>query len=559
MGHGTCLLTPDHGIFLERHIHHPMSKSKSKSKSRHPEKRNNAQSRVAPRAQPAALRRLGGTFFPKPAVWLFLLCFSAYTLNGAPSISSDQMANMFTSVNLLKNHSFTITPKQIPASFAWFSQRPGEEGKQIKINRWGKEMASLYETGQITARPRYYLVESVHPGHYVNVFGVGAALTALPVYGLLNLFTDIASNHFLWWHAAKLLAAALIALSAVLIFLSMRRFVSLHAAFFGALAFGLGSCAWSISSQALWQQTPAMFFLALGAWCLFGSEERKHFPLYCGAALGAAALCRPTGVFAVICVGLYFLVVGRHDVRKYPLKYALGVLPFAAAIWLYNDYYLGSPFTFAQGVVGQSISMGKTGSSDIWQTPFFVGLGGLLFSPSRGLLFFSPLLLLGFVGAGMLWHNPRKYAPLIPLLVAVLMMLIPAAKRFDWWGGWTYGPRLLVDVGVFLTLLMIPVLDKVFIRLWMRRVLVALFVYSFAVQGVGAWAYNFQWDNKDNMNIDRPEYRYRLWAWNESQIWHYMANFQSERKIKQAARERAFNQKSLVVEVPGEMHRPESF
>ena len=526
----------------------------SKSKSRHPGKRNHAQSRVAPRTQPASF---GNTFFSKPVVWLFLICFSAYTLNGDPLFGNDQKSSMITSVNLLKNHSLAVTPPQAPSEFSWFSQRPGEEGKQIKINRWGKEMAALYETGQITARPHYYLVESVHPGHYVNVFGVGAALTALPVYGLLNLFTDIASNHFLWWHAAKLLAAALIALSAVLIFLSMRRFVSLPAAFFGALAFGLGSGAWSISSQALWQQTPAMFFLALGAWCLFGSEERKHFPLYCGAALGAAALCRPTGVFAVICVGLYFLVVGRHDVRKYPLKYALGVLPFAAAVWLYNDYYLGSPFTFAQGVVGQSISMGKTGSSDIWQTPLFVGLGGLLFSPSRGLLFYSPLLLLGFAGAGMLWRNPRKYAPLIPLLVATLAMLITAAKWFDWWGGWTYGPRPIVDVGVFLALLMIPVLNHVFTRSWIRGVFVVLLVYSFAVQAVGAWSYNLQWNNKNNMNIDRLEHRSRLWSLSDSQILHYMANFRSARKVKQQRIQALwFDRASPVVEVPGEIHRP---
>ena len=530
----------------------------SKSKSRPPGKRKNAQSRVAPRTQPAPVRRHNPLFL-KPAVWLFLICFSAYTLNGDPLVGNDQKSSMITSVNLLKNHSLSVTPQQAPLWFIWYSQRPGEEGKRISINRWDKEVAALYEAGQITPRPYYYMAESVHPGHYVNVFGVGAALTALPVYGLLNVFTDIASNYALWWHAAKLLAAALIALSAVLIFLSMRRFVALPAAFFGALAFGLGSCAWSLSSQALWQQTPAMFFLALGAWFLFGSAERKHFALYCGAALGAAVLCRPTGVFAVFCVGLYFLVVGRRDLFQYPIKYALGVLPFAAAMWLYNDYYMGSPFTFAQSVVGEYVSTIKTGSDDVWQTPLFVGLGGLLFSPSRGLLFFSPLLLLGFAGAGMLWQNPRKYAPLIPLLVAALAMLITAAKWFDWWGGWTYGPRPIADIGVFLALLMIPVLDKVFTTSWMRGTFVALFVYSFAVQAVGAWSYDLQWNNKNNMNIDRLEHRGRLWSLSDGQIWYYMANFRSARKSKQQRMQVLwFDKKSPVVETPGKIHRPES-
>ena len=70
----------------------------SKSKSKHPGKRKNAQSRVAPRAQPAALRRPGSTFSPQPKGWLFLLCFSACTLNGAPLISGDAMASMTLTV-----------------------------------------------------------------------------------------------------------------------------------------------------------------------------------------------------------------------------------------------------------------------------------------------------------------------------------------------------------------------------------------------------------------------------------------------------------------------------
>ena len=70
----------------------------SKSKSRHPGKRKNAQSRVAPRAQPAAFRCPGSTFFPQPKGWLFLLCFSACTLNGAPLISGDAMASMTLTV-----------------------------------------------------------------------------------------------------------------------------------------------------------------------------------------------------------------------------------------------------------------------------------------------------------------------------------------------------------------------------------------------------------------------------------------------------------------------------
>ncbi len=497
-----------------------------------------AQSAAKPPPNPAAFRRIGH-FFLKPAawpVWLFLVCFGAYTINGDPFYGNDQKSNMIISVNLLKNHSFAVTPKQAPQEFFWVLQEPGAEVKWARIHRWDRETTALYESGKVKPSPPYYLVESRHPGHYVSVFGAGAALTALPFYGLLNLFGDVATNHYLWWHGAKLLAAALVALASVFIFLSLRRFVSPAAALFGALTFGLGSCAWSISSQALWQQTAHLFFLALGAWFLFGSAERKNFSLYCGAALGMAVLCRPTGVFAALCVGLYFVLVARRDA----LKYMLGALPFAAAVYLYNDYYFGSPFTFAQGVAAESLAAKSGEPGGMWRTPVAHGLGGLLFSPSRGLLFYSPLLLLGFAGVVMqwlmLWKDPRKFAslaPLIPLQIAAVAMLITAAKWFDWWGGTAYGPRPIVDAGVFLALSLIPVLDKAFAMRWARSLLVVLLMYSATVQTIGAWSYNgLHWNQKDGMNPGQPEHRSRFWSLSDSQILYYAVNFKPARAEK---------------------------
>ncbi len=500
-----------------------------------------AQTAARTTVNPAAFRRVAD-FFLKPAtwpVWLFLVCFGAYTINGDPFYGNDQKSNMIISVNLLKNHSFAVTPKQAPQEFFWVLQEPGAEGKWARIHRWDPETTALYESGKIKPHPPYYLVESRRPGHYVSVFGAGAALTALPFYALLNLFGDVAANHYLWWHGAKLLAAALVALASVLIFLSLRRFVSPGLALFGALAFGLGSCAWSISSQGLWQQTPHLFFLALGAWFLFGSAERKNFSLYCGAALGMAVLCRPTGVFAALCVGLYFVVVARRDA----LKYVLGALPFAAAVYLYNDYYFGSPFTFAQGVAAESLAAKSGEPGGMWRTPVVHGLGGLLFSPSRGLLFYSPLLLLGFAGVvmqwRMLWKEPRKFsslaglAPLIPLQIAAVAMLITAAKWFDWWGGAAYGPRPIVDAGVFLALSLIPVLDKAFAMRWARALLVVLLVYSATVQTIGAWSYNgLQWNQKDGMDPGQPDHRGRFWSLSDSQILYYAVNFKPARAEK---------------------------
>ncbi len=461
-------------------------------------------SRVARRRQRAtaatiAARRVppGGTagLVLKPSVWLFLMCFCAYLANGGFLAGRDQEANMRTSVNLLKNGSLSITPSQAPRAFVWVLHQPGQAPQQLKkVHHLSEQDLQWYASGALIPHARYYMAESVHRGHYVSAFGPGAALLALPLYGFLDAFTDLSTNSTAWWFGAKTLSAALVAFSCVLIFMSMGLFVATRPAFFAALVFGLGNAAWSLSSQALWQQTAALFFLALGSWFLLGSAagRGKNFALYCGAAFGMAVLCRPTGVFAALFVGLYFLLLARRGGFSPVLKYALGLLPFAVAVGMYNDYYLGSPFTFPQSVVADFLA-DHYADGNIWSTPLLVGLSGLLFSPSRGLLFYSPLLLAGFAGAALLWRQPRKFAALMPLLAAAVAMLT-AALWFDWWGGNTYGPRPLADLGVFLTLLMIPllhrvVLDKILAARWLRGACAVLLLYSGVAQVLGAWAY----------------------------------------------------------------------
>ncbi len=512
-------------------------------------------------------------------ILVFCICFGAYSLNGAPLPGKDQLANMLLSVNLLKRHSLSISLWQTPKVFKWMvEQSPGKEVR-MQVPDWNDEMTELYRTGKLrpTGLP-YYLVPTVHAERYVNTFGIGSALTIVPVYAVLNLFTDIASNHAALWHGAKVTASLLTAGAAVFIFLTMRRFVPSLPAALGALAFGLGTCAWTLSSQALWQQTPYLFFLSLGVWWLAGVEARPRDALYCGAAFGMATLCRPTGAIPVALVGLYLLwlapprfvrstldlvvenaidlgvasprflrvfgaapggVSGQGEGRPNPpsappllTSYVLGGLPFAVLLGTYNAYYFGNPLIFGQEIVADAFATSK-GAAGVWQTPITEGLAGLLFSPSRGLMVYSPIMVFGFIGAVWAWKTPRKFALLILLQIAVLLQFAVAATWYDWWGGWSYGPRPIVDAGVFLTLLMIPVINRVMSVRWMRGVFVALLLYSVAVQVIGAWTCNLeQWNFKNKMDIDKPAYQSRLWSLRDSQIIHHVTNLQAVRTAK---------------------------
>ena len=468
------------------------------------------------------------------AIWLFIGCFSIYIVNGDFLLGNDQRSNMLSAVSFVKHGSFTVTPSTAPWAFSWYYYLPDKKPKKVRLPNWDKNSKKLYQQGKLKARNPYYLVKSRYTDTFVSTFGVGASVVLVPIYATINLFVDISSNHKLWWYGAKFTAAMLTALSAMLLFLSLCRFVSATPALIGTLSYALASGAWSISSQALWQQTPFTFFIILGVWFLLGVSERKNFSIYAGAAFGMASLCRPTGIIIALVIGVYLLIIARR-ISPQLLRYVLGGLPFALILLSYNWYYFGDALLTGQHIAGQAIALQKTGSPELWQTSLVEGINGLLFSPSRGLLFYSPaLLLFGVMGAALAWRDTQRFSLLIALQIATLLLFLLQAKWFDWWGGWTFGPRPIVDIGVLLALFMAPFIEKVWRVRYLKTIFLTLLVYGVMVQFIGAWSYNIvAWNFKGNMNIDNQKYRHRLWSLSDMQIRHYSANFSKERLRKQ--------------------------
>ena len=151
---------------------------------------------------------------------------------------------------------------------------------------------------------------------------------------MLDLFVDIEHDRFWWWHGAALTASLLTALAALFVFLAARGFVQPVPAVLIALAFGLGSCAWPVSSQALWQHPASTFFLSLGAWLLLRSEGRPLAAAWCGAALGMAVLCRPTVAAVVLCTAAYLLCVDRRRCAAFvPAMQFVGAYSYSLMGW----------------------------------------------------------------------------------------------------------------------------------------------------------------------------------------------------------------------------------
>jgi hypothetical protein len=75
-------------------------------------------------------------------------------------------------------------------------------------------------------------------------------------------------------------------------------------------------------------------------------------------------------------------------------------------------------------------------------TPFLEGLAGLLVSPSKSLILFSPLVIVGGLALPRLYRTWRSCT--IVLVGLAVVPLLFYTKWHDWHGGWSWGPRLIV-------------------------------------------------------------------------------------------------------------------
>ena len=99
--------------------------------------------------------------------------------------------------------------------------------------------------------------------------------------------------------------------------------------------------------------------------------------------------------------------------------------------------------------------------------------------------------------------------------MGVTLNVLVNSKWYAWWGGYTYGPRLLADLTSVLALALYPVLA---LRGSMGRALnvvfVVLAVWSIGAHSIGAFVDDGSWNGR--MDVDNfPE---RLWLWTDNQL-----------------------------------------
>ncbi len=359
----------------------------------------------------------------------------------------------------------------------------------------------------------YYLIKT-EDDKLVSTFGIGVALLYAPPYLIKSmLFSKINIDHmeefdrFFKLITSLLMSALLVVVYQILL---LRNCTIFHAAIL-TCTLGFATNLWTISSTSLWQHGPSQLMLVSALLFFYKAQKNPLWASLAAIPLSLAVIIRPTNL--IVALILFAFVIINH--RKQIPLFILLTFPFIYVLANYNYTYFGSIAGSGQLEASEAIAMEKVGTTDVWSGNVFQGIFGILFSPSRGLFVYSPFFLFLFYGIKSRFPKPDLD---IYLIASALAIIIIQSKWFDWWGGWTFGYRSILDIVPFLIILLSVNIEKI----WKTRILKitfsALLFISFCIQIIGVTKYNDKW-NKE-MQVDKNQHV--LWSIPNSQLAHYI-------------------------------------
>jgi len=331
-------------------------------------------------------------------------------------------------------------------------------------------------------------------------------ISAYPIVpGLLNVPAHVVAKAFgLDTHEntgilAKWTASLATAGSVLFLFLALTHICAQRrtAALF-ALIYAFGTVAWSVCTLSLWQHGPSLLFLSGAFWLLIRPDSR-WLPLS-GFLLGMAVFNRPANVVFAFPLAIYVLLHRRHRLLRF---LAAAAVPAVLMMW-YSQEYWGSIFALGQG----------------WRydgtTPLWYGLASVLFSPNRGLFIFSPVFLFS-LPAFELAVKRRATAPVYLFLCAgQILDAVLYARWRSWWGGYSFGYRMLSEMVPGLTLLLALAWEQWSEpRRWLQVAFGFAVLVSLYANFLGARYYPDDW-NMRPVSVDiKPS---RNWDWADTQL-----------------------------------------
>jgi hypothetical protein len=261
----------------------------------------------------------------------------------------------------------------------------------------------------------WYPLLSILAVPFVWVGSIAGKWTGLPLHYALQPFALILQD----------LITALTAYVTAL--LALRLGARMSGAVWAAIGFAFGTCA-MVYARSFFADPLLALLTVVGIYLQLGKRRAGTFAAAAVSAL--AVLAKPTGVILGPILGAYAMFTRRSLWAGLPQL--SGTTAGALAYLGYNKLRFDGWLTFghAQAATVQGFTIAVLPWSTI----------GLLVGTGNGLLWYCPIVLALAGLSRWVWRRPDVR------LVAVVGIAYLAiySPRFDWAGGWAWGPRLLV-------------------------------------------------------------------------------------------------------------------
>jgi len=329
----------------------------------------------------------------------------------------------------------------------------------------------LQDGAQLRAR---YVFEGVG-GHNYSVYSAGGSLAGLPLVALGSWLGGESGDGrlglmrvlFSWTSGV---AGALIP---ALLFGAWRSLgVPRRAAAAWALVAAFATLAWPVSCSGFEQSQQSLLLLGatLAAWRAGGADGSRALAWVILGGLCGAALINYQEA--------YFLFLPLAAAACWSPKRPPIAALRRAVVFLFVALYLGAGCWMIWNRVrsGDALDSGKwfEGGGDVFGNPL-VGVPGLLVSPGKGALWYSPPVLLALAGLPGLWRRSRPLALSAALSAAGMIVVFGALSFFGADRCW--GPRLTLAA---LTLLALALPFVV----WPRWLVAGIVAAGVGVQGL---------------------------------------------------------------------------
>jgi hypothetical protein len=283
-------------------------------------------------------------------------------------------------------------------------------------------------------------------GRLLYVYPWGSSLLSLPAVLLFNADGFKIAPHrsgykYSWYNELRMQTIITTGVCAVMIWVIYEAagcFLPLPWSLAIALGAAFGTSIWSSASRSLWPQTWAVLLITVAIWILLSGSI---MPFLLGTVLAWSCLVRPQVILQVVAITGYVLV--RYD-RRFLFRYVIGgacwAIPVCTMMWFFTGGFFSSAYSL--------------GMLD-FPHDFFRRLYAELLSPSRGFLVFSPVVLVAVFLTIRYWKTLPERRLAILALVVIAMHLALLSSFINWWGGMSYGPRLMLEAVPWVVLLAI--------------------------------------------------------------------------------------------------------